>query len=118
MDAPAIENRLFDELSVGQTATDVRIFSGRDIELMSALSGTSTGGEDWNGLILAFLAAECLPGPGSKPLGIEATLIMPIAAGDQITTVLTVREKRAPNMIILDISARNERNEPVFTGKV
>jgi phosphotransacetylase len=113
-----IENQLFDELSVGQTVTDVRIFSGRDIEIMSALSGTPMGGEDWNGLLLAFLAGERFPGPGSKPLGMEATLIKPIAAGDQITTILTVRERRAPDLVVLDISARNERDEPVFAGKV
>ena len=106
MDAPAaIVNFLYAELSVGQSMTDTRVFSARDMEIMSALSGMPTDGQNWNGFVLAFVAGERFPGPGSVPLALELNVLKPLAAGTRIFTKSTVREKRPPDVVVLEITA-------------
>ena len=118
MNAPVtIANYLYAELSVGQSITHTRAFSARDIELMSALSGIPADSQSWNGFILAFVVGERFPGPGSIPLALELNVLKPLAAGTEISTRSTVREKRPPDVVILEITACNcSGGELVFSG--
>jgi phosphotransacetylase len=118
MNAPfAIENHIYAELSVGQSVTDMRVFSTRDIELMSALSGMPAGCQAWNSLVLAFIVGERFPGPGSMPLALELKVLKPVTAGTRISTRSSVREKRLPDVVVLEITSHNsDTGEVVFSG--
>ncbi len=113
----AIVNHLYTELTVGQSVSDTHVFSARDVELMSALSGMPAEGQGWNGVVLAFVVGERFPGPGSVPLALELSVLKPLAIGTTIVTTLTVREKRPPDVVVLDIIANDrDSGEPVFGG--
>ena len=113
----AIANHLYAELSVGQSMTDTRIFTAREMELMSALSGIPTSSQSWNGIVLAFIMGERFPGPGSVPLALELNVLKPVAAGSKILTRSIVREKRPPDVVVLEITASNcDSGELVFSG--
>jgi len=113
----AIPNYLFAELSVGQSATDTRVFSARDMELMSALSGVPAVRQSWNSLVFAFMAGERFPGPGSIPLALELTAMKPLTIGAKLSIKSTVREKRPPDVVVLEIMAHNcDSGELVFSG--
>lgn len=118
MNAPAsIANHLYEELSVGQSISEMRVFSARDMELMCALSGLPAENQSWNGCVLAFIVGERFPGPGSVPLALELNVLKPLVVGTKIVTRSVVREKRPPNVVVLEISASNcDNDELVFSG--
>ncbi len=102
-----IANHLYAELSVGQSVEEARVFTARDIELMSALSGMPAEGLSWNGFVLAFAMGERFPGPGSVPLALELNVLKPVSAGSKVLTSAVAREKRPPDVVVLEISASN-----------
>ena len=84
---------------------------------MSALSGIPTSSQSWNGIVLAFIMGERFPGPGSVPLALELNVLKPVAAGSKILTRSVVREKRPPDVVVLEITASNcDSGELVFSG--
>jgi phosphotransacetylase len=107
----------YSELAVGQSLAETRIFSARDVELAAALSGMPADGQEWNIFAAAFAAGERFPGPGSVPMALELTILKPLAAGTKVEIVSTVREKRPPDMVVLDLFARDcDSGEPLFRG--
>ena len=106
-----IENRTFDEIAVGDSASLSRTVTQQDIELFAIISGDVNPahmdpayadadmfhkiiaqGMLEAGLISAVLGTE-LPGPGTIYLGQDLRFLHPVSIGDRITATLTVTEK-------------------------
>ncbi len=131
-----IENRTFDEITIGETASLSHTVSQRDIDLFATVSGdlnpvhvdpafaeTSTfhhiiiHGMWAAGLISAVLGTK-LPGPGTIYLGQDLHFRHPVDIGDTITATLTVKEKNAEKKdVTLDCVCTNQAGEVVVTGR-
>ena len=130
-----IENRTFDEIAVGDSASLARTVTQRDIELFALASGdvnpahmdpayaatdmfhhVIAQGILEAGLISAVLGTE-LPGPGTIYLGQDLRFLHPVAIGDTITATLTVTEKHPEKgNVVLDCRCTNQNGEVVITG--
>ena len=108
--ANLIENRTFDEIAVGDTASLTRTLTADDIQLFAAVSGDVNPAHldpvyaetdmfhrviahgMWGaGLISAILGTE-LPGPGAIYLGQSLRFTRPVGVGDTITACVTVAQ--------------------------
>lgn len=137
MSAPdMIENRTFDEIAVGDTASVVRTFAERDIQLFALMSGdvnpahldpayaatdmfhrVIAHGLWGGGLISAVLGTE-LPGPGAIYLSQSLKFVHPVGLGDTITATVTVVEKLAEHhRVRLDCRCTNQNGQDVITGQ-
>ena len=130
-----IENRTFDEMMVGETASLSHTVTQRDIDLFAVATGDVNPAHVdpvyaetdmfhhiiihgmWGaGLISAVLGTE-LPGPGTIYLGQELRFLHPVSIGDTMTAKVTVREKKpAKSDVTLDCVCTNQRGETVITG--
>jgi phosphotransacetylase/acyl dehydratase len=130
-----IENRTFDELTIGETASLSHTVVQRDIDLFAVVTGDVNPAHVdpayaetdmfhhviihgmWGaGLISAVLGTK-LPGPGTIYLGQELRFRRPVSIGDTITATLTVREKKpAKADVTLDCVCTNQQGEAVITG--
>ena len=130
-----IENRTFDELTIGETASLAHTVSQRDIDLFATVTGDvnpahvdpAYAATDmfhhiiihgmWGaGLISAVLGTK-LPGPGTIYLGQDLRFRHPVSIGDTITATLTVLEKRpAKGDVTLDCVCTNQDGKTVITG--
>jgi phosphotransacetylase/acyl dehydratase len=131
-----LENRTFDELTVGESASLSHLVTQRDIDLFAAATGDvnpahvdpAYAATDmfhhiiihgmWGaGLISAVLGTK-LPGPGTIYLGQDLRFVRPVSPGDTMTATLTVKEKKpAKGDVTLDCLCTNQRGEPVITGE-
>jgi len=130
-----IENRTFDEIAIGESASMSHTVTQRDIDLFATVTGDINPAHVdpvyaetdmfhhiiihgmWGaGLISAVLGAK-LPGPGTIYLGQDLRFRHPVSIGDTITATLTVREKKSEKGdVILDCLCTNQTGESVITG--
>ena len=135
IDDSFIENRTYDEMAVGQSASITRIVSQRDVDLFAAVSGDVNpahvdpdyaAGDIFHhiivhgmwgaGLISAVLGTR-LPGPGAIYLGQNLRFTHPVSIGDTITATVTVQEmKPAKRDVVLDCLCTNQAGDAVITG--
>jgi phosphate acetyltransferase len=133
--ADFLVNRTFDELSIGETASLVRLVNAEDIKLFAAVSGdvnpthldadyAATGSFGhvvihgmWTAGLISALLGTKLPGPGTIYLDQDLHFRKPVSAGDTITVNVTVREKRPERrVVVLDTRCANQRGEEVLSG--
>ncbi len=130
-----LQNRTFEEMAVGETASLSHTVAQRDIDLFATVTGDvnpahvdpAYAATDmfhhiiiqgmWGaGLISATLGTK-LPGPGTIYLGQELRFRRPVSIGDTITATVTVREKKAAKGdVTLDTVCTNQHGEEVITG--
>lgn len=135
-DTHLIENRIFDEIAVGDSASVTRTLTQRDIHLFALVSGDVNPAHVdidyaehdifhkviahgmWGaGLISAVLGTE-LPGPGTIYLGQSLRFTRPVGLGDTITATVTVTERDlAKKRLVLDCTCTNQAGETVITGE-
>jgi phosphotransacetylase/acyl dehydratase len=135
MSTEMIENRIFAEIAVGESATLSRIVTQRDIELFAVVSGDvnpahldpAYAATDMfhkvvaHGMLGASLISTVLgtvlPGPGTIYLGQELRFLRPVGIGDSVTATLTVSAKDpAKGDLTLDCRCVNQRGEAVIEG--
>ncbi len=137
MDASAmIENRTFDEISVGESASVSRTLTADDIALFATVSGdvnpahvdpdyaatdmfhhVIAHGMWGSSLISAVLGTE-LPGPGTIYLGQSLKFLKPVVPGDTITATVTVTARDdAHHGLTLDCRCTNQRGDVVISGE-
>jgi phosphate acetyltransferase len=128
-------NRTFDELSIGETASLVRLVRADDVKLFAAESGdvnpahldphyaaTDIFGHIvihgmWTAGLISTLLGTRLPGPGTIYLDQSQHFRKPVAPGDTVTASVTVREKRAKiGIVLFDTRCTNQHGEEVLTG--
>jgi len=132
---PALRNRTFDALQVGDSASLVRVVGRDDIALFAAVSGdvnpahldaafaaTDLFGHVvahgmWTGALVSAVLGTQLPGPGTIYLGQEMRFLRPVTPGDTVTATVRVREKRPDKRIVLlDTICTNQKGEQVLSG--
>jgi phosphate acetyltransferase len=130
-----VENRIFDEIRVGDTASIQRTVRQEDITLFSIISGdvnpahldpvyASTDmfhhivghGVLTAGLISAVLGTK-LPGPGTIYLAQDLQFRAPVCPGDTITAMVTVTSKiEDKHLVRLDCRCINQDGAEVIRG--
>jgi len=130
-----IENRTFDEIAVGDSASSVRTLAQADIDLFAVVSGDVNPAHMdpayaetdlfhkiivhgmWGGALISALFGTRLPGPGTIYLSQDLHFRAPVAIGDTITTTVTAREKKPEkHRIIFDCVCTNQDGHTVITG--
>jgi phosphotransacetylase/acyl dehydratase len=134
-DAAFIENRTFDDIAVGDSATLSRTLSKADIELFAVVSGDvnpahideAFAATDlfhhvvahgmWGGALISAVLGTELPGPGTIYIGQSLKFRHPVGIGDTIATTVTAREKRPEKReILFDCRCVNQHGREVITG--
>src|SRR5271165_3264322 len=129
-----IENRTFDELKIGDSASLVRTLTYKDIQLFAAMSGDvnpahvdpAFAKDDmfhkviahgmWGGALISTVLGTELPGPGAIYLGQSLQFRRPVGLGDTITVAVRVAEKNTQkHRVTLDCEAKNQKGETVIT---
>lgn len=130
-----IENRTFDEIAIGESASSVRTLTQEDIELFALVSGDVNPAHldpayaetdlfhkiivhgMWGGALISAVLGTKLPGPGTIYLSQELHFRAPVGIGDTITTSVTAREKKPEKKrIIFDCLCLNQNGQQVITG--
>ena len=111
MTTDTLENRCFDEINIGDTASIRRTLSVRDVQLFATVSGDvnpthldlelvkQLGANElsahgmWLGAQISGLLGNELPGPGTVYAGQDLDFHAPLAIGEEVTISITVREK-------------------------
>lgn len=130
-----IENKIFAEIEVGDTASLTRTISSNDIQLFAFMSGdvnpahvdSEYAKSDmfhkiiahgmWGGSMISTVLGTMLPGPGTIYLGQTFKFLKPVAIGDTITAKVTVTEKKSEkNILTLNCSCTNQSGKEVISG--
>ncbi len=130
-----IENRTFDEIRLGDTASLVRTLTLKDIELFAIMAGdiNPTHLDDsfarsdmfhevvahgmWSGALISTVLGTQLPGAGTVYVDQSLHFQGAIGLGDTITVTVKVREKtEKTHRVVLDCRAVNQKAEEVVTG--
>jgi phosphate acetyltransferase len=130
-----IENRTFDEIKIGDTASLVCTLSKKDIDLFAVMSGdvnpahvdeeyarsdlfhTIIAHGMWGASLISTLLGTKLPGPGTIYLDQSLSFHHPVMVGDTITITVTVRTKEADgHQVTFDCECCNQRGEEVISG--
>ena len=130
-----IENRTFDELLPGDTASLVRTLTHKDIELFAIMSGDVNPAHVdeafaksdmfhkvvahgmWGGALFSTVLGTQLPGPGAIYLEQSLRFRRPIGLGDTITVSVRVLSKNEETKrVIFDCRAVNGQGLEVITG--
>ena len=130
-----IENRTFDEIAIGDSASTVRTLTEEDIELFAIVSGDvnpahldPTYAETdlfhriiahgmWGGGLISAVLGTQLPGPGTIYLAQDLRFRAPVGIGDTITARIVVRAKTADkHRIVFDCHCTNQAGTEVISG--
>ncbi len=130
-----ITNRTFAEMKVGDSASLMRTFTHRDIELFAAMSGDVNPAHVdpefaktdifhgviahgmWGAALISTVLGTELPGPGTIYLDQTLQFRRPVRLGDTVKVTLTVAQKLPPhNRVHLDCKVVNQKAEEVITG--
>ncbi|WP_022723071.1 MaoC/PaaZ C-terminal domain-containing protein, partial [Rhodopseudomonas sp. B29] len=130
-----IQNRTYDEIALGDTASLVRTLTAQDIAVFAIMSGdvnpmhvdAEYAKSDmfhqviahgmWGGALISTLLGTQLPGPGTIYLDQSLRFKKPVLLGDTITVTVKVTEKNdAKKRLLLDCRATNQHGDEVITG--
>jgi phosphate acetyltransferase len=130
-----IENKTFDEITVGDSASFVRALDRTDVETWAVMTGNVNlidldpgpadtsmfvqgGGQaSWAAVLFTTLAGTKLPGIGSITKHISVDFIQPVGLGVPVTATATVIEKHAESKsIVMACEATNPAGDVVFRG--
>jgi phosphotransacetylase/acyl dehydratase len=130
-----IENRTFDEIAIGESASSVRTLHQEDIELFALVSGDVNPAHldpayaetdlfhkvivhgMWGGALISAVLGTQLPGAGTIYLSQELHFLAPVGIGDTITTTVTAREKKPEKKrIVFDCLCINQNGQRVISG--
>ena len=132
---PRIENKTFDEIRLGDTASLVRTLTHKDIEVFAIMSGDvnpahvdeSFAKSDmfhkvvahgmWGASLISTVLGTELPGPGTIYIDQSLHFGRPVGLGDTITVSVRVAKKiEETHRVILECRATNQLGEEVITG--
>ena len=130
-----IENYIFDEISIGQSARLLRALKLEDIRAFAAVSGdTNPAHLDpeyandtlfhgviahgmWSGALISALLGTQFPGPGTIYQDQALHFVKPVRVGDTLTVTVTVISKNPENHSIeLDCQVVNQKGVCVLSG--
>src|SRR6202166_725216 len=130
-----IENRTFDEIKLGDTASLVRTLTHKDIEVFAIMSGDINPAHVdeafaksdffhkivahgmWGAALISTALGTQLPGPGTIYTDQSLHFLRPVGLGDTITVTVKVTEKtERTNHILLECHVSNQHGEEVISG--
>ncbi|ASJ74767.1 bifunctional enoyl-CoA hydratase/phosphate acetyltransferase [Granulosicoccus antarcticus] len=129
-----IENRTYDEISVGDSAELTRTLKAQDIELFAIMSGDVNPAHVdaeyaktdmfhgviahgmWGGALISAVLGTELPGPGTIFLDQSLQFKAPVGLGDTVTVRVEVSEKQAKGRLILSCTCLNQDGKMVIEG--
>ena len=130
-----IENKTFDEIEVGDSASVVRTLSQEDIELFAVMSGDVNPAHldeeyaksdmfqkiiahgMWGGSLVSTVLGTKLPGPGTIYLGQTFKFRRPVGIGDTITVTAIVADKdEESKKVVFDCTCTNQDGKAVIEG--
>ncbi|TBW50150.1 3-hydroxybutyryl-CoA dehydratase [Marinobacter halodurans] len=130
-----LENIVYDDLNVGDTASYTRSLTEEELILFAAVSGdvnpvhldpafaaNSMFKERiahgmWSGSLISAALATVMPGPGTIYLEQSLNFKRPVKLDDTLTVKLTVASKDRRNRVTIDCVVTNQRNEEVVVGE-
>jgi phosphate butyryltransferase len=130
-----MQNRTYDELSVGDEATLERLCRTEDLYVFAHASGNhnpmhlpeADGDGDgvpeavapgmWIAALISAVLGNILPGPGSLYRAQTLRFHERAMAGDTLVVGVRVKEKRADNVLLLDTWVRHRDGETVAEGE-
>jgi len=130
-----IENRVFDEIGIGDSASLTRKLTQRDIELFAVMSGDVNPAHVdpefaksdmfhkviahgmWGGALISTVLGTELPGPGTIYLDQSLRFLGPVGLGDTVTVTVTARDKdEKHHRITFDCKCANQDGKIVIDG--
>jgi acyl dehydratase len=131
-----LENRTFDEIQVGDSASLTRTLTEKDIQIFAIMSGDINpahvdveyaqsemfhkiiGHGMWGGALISTVLGTQLPGPGTIYLGQTIRFKKPVAIGDTLVVKVTATEKKPEkNRVTFACECRNQNDEVVMEGQ-
>ena len=135
-EAGTLDNRPFDSIRVGDSASLTRALTRADVKTFAVVSGdlNPTHVDDafarahgdgrlvahsmFSAALISSLLGNELPGPGTRYVRQDLRFVRPVHADDTVTATVVVREKRArDHTVLLDCRCVNERGEVVADGR-
>ena len=133
--ADILENRPFDSIRVGDSASLTRTLTRADVKTFAVLSGdvNPTHVDDdfarahgggrlvahsmFSGALISSVLGNDLPGPGTRYVRQELRFVRALEADDTVTATVTVREKRGrDSTVVFDCRCVNAKGEVVAEG--
>jgi phosphotransacetylase/acyl dehydratase len=130
-----IENKTFDEITIGDSAFIERTLTLRDIQIFAIMSGDINPAhldEDyansdlfhkivahgmWGGSLISTVLGTLLPGPGTIYLSQTLKFLKPVVPGDTLTVkVIVTDKKQEKNKVTLQCLCLNQEKKEVITG--
>ena len=130
-----IENRTFDEIAPGDSASLTRTLTPQDIQLFAVISGDVNPAHVdaeyargtrfhevvahgmWGGALISTVLGTQYPGPGTIYIDQSLHFARPITIGDTVTVTVTVREKfERTRHVVFDCRCANQDGVVVITG--
>ncbi|MEZ5813114.1 MAG: MaoC/PaaZ C-terminal domain-containing protein [Alphaproteobacteria bacterium] len=130
-----IENRTYDEIKVSDRAELSRVLTKHDILQFAVMSGDVNPAHldeeyakntifqeiiahgMWGGSLISTVMATQLPGPGTIYLEQSLKFTKPVYVGDTVNIIVTVKEKRPKNRVVLDCLCSNQNGDAVISGE-
>jgi len=132
-----LENRTYDEIGVGDTASLTRTLRPADIQLFAVMTGDINPAivdEEfahsgmfreviahgmWSASLISTVLGTQYPGPGTILVDQSLRFVRPVTLGDTITVAITVRQKFAHNHhVLFDCLCSNQDGLAVVQGTV
>jgi phosphate acetyltransferase len=131
-----LENRLFDEITVGDTASLSRTLTEHDIQAFAAVSGDMNpahldaeyaantplhgvvGHGMWTSSLISTLLGTRFPGPGTIYLNQTLQFLRPVHIGDTVTVSLQVTQKiTETKRVVMACKVVNQKGTAVLEGE-
>ena len=131
-----IENKTFDEISIGDRAEHSRTLTERDIDIFAIMSGdvnpahvdADYAKDDifhkviahgmWGGALISSVLGTQLPGPGTIYLDQSLKFLKPVGLGDTVKVEVVVKERDEKNhRLTFDCICTNGNGKAVITGE-
>ena len=136
MPAAFIENRTYDEIQVGDSATLTRTLRPEDIQLFAIMSGDVNPAHVdpeyahssmfheviahgmWGGALISTVLGTEFPGPGTIYIGQTLRFSRPVKVGDTITVKVTCKQKFDHNKhMLFECLCTNQDGLKVIAGE-
>jgi len=125
------ENRLYDELMIGERASIKRVCTANDLYVFAHASGNLNPlhlpGDDreeseavapsmWVGALVSAVLGNILPGAGTLYKAQSFTFMDRVHVGDELTVTVTVRDKRGGGLVVLDTAVTGSGDKTIAQG--
>jgi phosphate butyryltransferase len=126
------ENKLYDELKVGDSASAKRVCTANDLYIFAHASGNlnplhlppadGNGAPEaiapsmWVGALVSAVLGNILPGPGTLYRAQSFKFVNRAHVGDELTITVTVRDKGADGLVTLDTAVTGRSGDAIAEG--